>query len=295
MIDVKKIQRIFVSGKFDPIKQKVIPKFDLDAKMSLQFLRMAGVETQQLIWVSPLDNLEKINKDYRLKNDVLLDVGQVQGPFEFSENCVVFDHHHESSLQTDDCSAEQVVSYFKLPLNENHRKLLGLIHTLDCEPDNSLFRYSDSWKIPILLVSRLNGEQILTLSDRYDLSVLMTDEQLLESGLNESAQSKKKSLEKVVESLKKAEEITTKEGEKILVIRHYRPSASFLTFEKGYSFASFTSPTWAINFREKKSYIPAIYERMNEGVLVRETMIIQNKGYTQYDYFSFVRKLKGEL
>lgn len=294
MIIKEKIQRIFVSGKFDPLSQSVIPKYDLDAKMSLQFLRLAGITTREIIWVSPSDNLDRINAVHQLKNDILIDVGQVKGPKEFGDNCIVFDHHHETSTPDDLCSAEQVVSYFNLELNDNAKRFLYLVHVLDCEPNKSLFGFSESWMFPLLLVSRMNGEQIYNLAQAYDLSSPVNEKQLEEMGLLQSALSKKKSIDKIKTSLNKGEVIKTIEGESILVIREFIPSASFGAFEMGHSFSSFTDPTWAITFPERKGCIPDIYKRMNEGVLVRDMMILQNKSITKYSYSTFVKMLEGK-
>lgn len=294
MINKGKIQRIFVSGKFDPTSQTVLPKYDLDAKMSLHFLRMAGISTREIVWISPAENLEKINTTYRLKNDILIDVGQIKGPLEFGENCIAFDHHHQSSTPDDFCSAEQVVNYFSLNLSDDGKRFLQLIHVLDCEPNKAVFGFSNSWMFPMMLVSRLNGEQIFQLSEKVDLSKKLSESELSELGLLQSALSKKKSIEKIKSSLEKGQVIQTIEGEKILVIREYIPSASFGAFEMGFSFSSFTNPTWAINFSERKNYIPDIYNRMKEGVLVRDLMILQNKNITRFSYDSFLQVLEGK-
>ncbi len=294
MIDVKKIQRIFVSGKFDPVKQTLIPRFDLDSKMALHFLRLAGIATQNINWITPSKNLAEIDREFKLRNDILIDVGQINGPLEFGDNCVVFDHHSSTSTPEDFCSTEQVAAYFNLNESPAVQKLGKLVHRLDCTPNENLIPFSEGWKYPVLLISKLNGKEIHELAEKIDLETPKSETELKEVKLWASAAQKKKSIESIQKELEVGKRIVSVEDEKFIIIRKFLPSASFGAFEMGFNFGSFTQPTWAISFSKNSRSIDKIYNRLNEGFIIRETMILHNKPASRFSYESFLQSVEGK-
>lgn len=294
MIDVKKIQRIFVSGKFDPVRQILIPKYDLDSKMALHFLRMAGITTQNIVWISPTMNLADIDRDYKLRNDVLIDVGQVKGPIEFGENCIVFDHHAADSIPADFCSTEQVAFYFNLSENKTVSYLNNMVHRLDCTPNENAIPFSQGWKYPVLLISKLNGKEIFSLAEKMDLEKPVTETELKDVQLWNSAQQKQKSINHILTELESGRKVKTVEGEPFIIVQKFLPSASFAAFEQGFHFSSFTLPTWAISFYHQSDSVDKIHGRIQEGLKIRETMILHNKLSSKYTLESFIRAVEGK-
>jgi|GEM_PF-6199927 len=298
---------IIVSGKFNPRTQQVDSVLDGDAAMSLHLLKIQGCEVGKTTFVHPGSRADDLVREY--PGQLVLDVGGIDGIEVYDNSSVVIDHHGEgSTAAAGDPGAEHICTAWQLAdrlgLADPWHEVPGVIDAVQFIHD------ADTNKLPqgsfgksartILGLSRYFGpEQIIAFfAKSNDLETVLSDSQLEELGLTEVLKKQQEIVNAafaVIHAAKEVE-IPSNEGLKLkgIVVEGQVIGGSFAAYERGYDFyASFTPPSWAVNFPAPRDEVVATQRRLGEGKVIRGSMILCNEIPTEHTLTSFVEAIEG--
>lgn len=300
---------VVVLGKFNPKNQKVDPALDGDAAMSLHLLKIAGCKTGEVHFVHPGMKIREIGEKF--PGALILDVGGITGIRVLSDlrrdigdsrnspDMVVIDHHGEDGNRT--CTAWLLAEALDLAYMDGRlEKVLGLSQALEFvwkQDTNQLpaGSFSKSARTILGLARNFGPEKIIAFfAEGNNLETKLTDGQLRSLGLTEVSKKQQKVIVDAFAAIDTAVKIETCEGLKGVAVQGQVIGGSFATYERGYDiFASFTAPSFAVNFTAPQPEVAVVQKRLGEGKVVRGSMILCNETPTTHSFESFVEAING--
>lgn len=289
---------VIVSGKFNPKKQQVEDELDGDAAMSLHLLRLAGCEIGSPIFVHPGTKVGDLVRKY--PGYLILDVGGVDGIKFYGDGSIVIDHHGASRAVTP-CTARTLSD--ELGLTGSFKKTKGLkqalwfVHSADTNnlPQGA---FGKSARTIVGLSRHFGPEQIITFFAKgNDLETVLSDSQLKKLGLTEVSKKQQAVVDTAfaaIDAAQKVETFSYSEGLKGVVVEGQVIGGSFAAYERGHEFfASFTPPSYAVNFPSPREEVVAVQKRLGEGKIIRGSMILCNETPTEHSLVSFLEAIEG--
>jgi len=291
---------IIVSGKFNPRTQQVDSVLDGDAAMSLHLLKIQGCEVGKTTFVHPGSKADDLVREY--PGQLVLDVGGIDGIDVYDNSSVVIDHHGEGS--TAPCTAWTLADQLGLAFIDGRYEVIpGLEQALE------FVHNADTNKLPqgsfgksartILGLSRYFGpEQVVAFfAEGNNLETVLSDSQLEELGLTEVSKKQQEIVDTALTTIQAAKEVEILSESlnlKGVVVEEQVIGGSFAAYERGYDFfASFTPPSWAVNFPAPQDEVVAMQRRLGEGKIIRGSMILCNETPTKHTLASFIEALEG--
>ena len=288
---------IVVSGKFNPRLQQVDPVLDGDAAMSLHLLKLEGCEVGETTFVHPGSKVDNLVREY--PGQLVLDVGGIDGIKIYDNGSVVIDHHGEGS--TAPCTAWNLADQLSLAfIDGRYEVILGLEQALE------FVHKQDTNQLPqgafgksartILGLSRHFGPEkiVVFFAEGNNLETVLSNPQLEELGLTKVSEKQQAVVDTAFKTIDTARKVETYEGLKGVVVEGQIIGGSFAAYERGYEFfASFTPPSYAVNFPAPRDEVAAVQKRLGEGKVIRGAMILCNETPTKHTLASFVEAIEG--
>jgi len=293
---------IVVSGKFNPKTQELSPEFDGDSGMARHLLRIAGVKVKEIIFVHPGIGKHEAHALYRGR--LVLDVGGITGIEDRTSKesglfAIIVDHHGEGGNRT--CTAWLLAEALGLAyIDGRSEEILGLSQALEFvwkQDTNQLpaGAFSKSARTILGLARSFGPEKIIAFfAEGNNLETELTNSQLEKLGLTEVSKKQQSVVDDAFTAIDAAVKIETCEGLKAVAVNEQVIGGSFAAYERGWNvFASFTAPSFAVNFPAPRPEVAAVHKRLGEGKIIRGSMILCNETPTAHSFESFVEAIRG--
>ncbi len=302
---------IVVSGKFNPRTQSIDATLDGDAAMCLHLLKIAGCKAGEVHFVHPgMKVLEIVEK---FPGALVLDVGGITGIRMYTDmrgdigdprnspDTVVIDHHGEDGNSI--CTAWLLAEELGLACPDGlYEKVLGLSQALEFtwkQDTNQLpaGSFSRSARTILGLARSFGPEKIISFfAEGNNLETELTDNQLEKLGLVEVSKKQQAVVNTAFIAVDTGVRFETCEGLKAIAVCGQVIGGSFAAYERGWDiFASFTAPSFAVNFPAPRPEVATVHKRLGEGKVVRRSMILCNETPTAHSFESFIEAIRGEV
>ncbi len=287
---------IVISGKFNPKSQKVDATLDGDAAMSLHLLKIAGCAVGEVHFVHPGMKISEIAEKF--PGTLVLDVGGITGIKVYGDN-IVIDHHGEEGNRI--CTAWLLAEALGLAYTDGRsEEVPGLSQALEFvwkQDTNQLpaGSFSKSARTILGLARNFGPEKIISFfAEGNSLEAELSDAQLEKMGLAEVSKKQQAVVDAAFAAIDAAVKVETNEGLKGVVVDGQVIGGSFAAYERGFNFfASFTPPSFAVNFPAPRPEVAKVQKRLGEGKIVRGSMILCNEIPTTHSLESFVEAIRG--